>query len=157
MAKGGGSAALLDDAGRQRVVDAIGAAEARSRGEIRIHMEARCPGGDPVVRGGRVFEELGMTATALRNGVLVYVAVEDRGFAVLGDSGIHDKVGPELWSDVATAMGRRFAAGAFADGLVEAIARIGDALAAHFPRAREAEADVDELPNEISFGGDPTG
>jgi uncharacterized membrane protein len=137
-----------DDA--RRVVEAIGAAEARSRGEIRVHVEKRCKG-DPMARARKVFEQLGMTKTELRCGVLVYLATEHRRFAVIGDRGIHDKVGDELWVDVAAGMGRRFAAGTFADGLVEAIGRIGDALAAHFPRDA-ARRDVDELPNEVSFG-----
>ena len=156
MAKSGAFSRFLDETGRQRVVEAIGAAEARSHGEIRVHVEGRCPGGDPVARGSAVFEKLGMTATGRRNGVLVYVATKDRRFAVLGDTGIHEKVGAEFWSDVAAAMGRRFAAGEFAEGIIQAILRAGDALAAHFPRAGAADADVDELPNDISFGDDPT-
>ena len=144
---------LLDGAGRRRVVDAIGAAEVRSHGEIRVHLEDTVRGGDPVARARKVFEKLGMTATERRNGVLVYVAVKDRQFAVVGDSGIHAKVAEGFWDDVAAARGRRFAAGEFADGLAEAIGRLGDALAAHFPRA--ADADVDELPDSISYEGDP--
>ena len=137
---------------RKRIIDAIGAAEARSRGEVRVHLEGRCPGGDPLVRAARVFEELGMTATELRNGVLVYVATEDRAFAIVGDRGIDERAGAALWDGIADAMGRRFAEGSFADGLVEAIARVGDALAEHFPRRAGDAPDVDELPDDISLG-----
>ena len=148
-------ARFLSDADARRVVDAIGAAEAKSRGEIRVHVEKRCKGGDPIARARVVFEKLGMTRTELRCGVLVYVATEHRLFAVIGDRGIDEKVGAEFWTDVAAAMARRFAAGEFAEGLVEAIGRVGDALAAHFPRDAERR-DVDELPDEISFGDEPT-
>ena len=157
MAKRGTRTALLDEAGRTRVVEAIGAAEARSHGEVRVHVEDRCPGGDPVARGRLVFEKLGMTATRRRNGVLIYVAARDRCFAVLGDSGLHEKVGEAFWSELAASMGQRFGAGDFAEGLVETIGRAGDALAAHFPREGPSDPDVDELPNRISFGrDDPT-
>lgn len=144
-------ARFLSDADARRVVDAIGASEAKSRGEVRVHVEKRCKGGDPIARARVVFEELGMTKTELRCGVLVYVATEHRLFAVIGDRDIDAKVGAEFWTDLAVAMQRHFAAGDFAEGLLEAIRRIGDALATHFPRDAERR-DVDELPNEISFG-----
>jgi uncharacterized membrane protein len=137
----------------QQVVDAIGAAEARSRGEIRVHLERRCKG-DPVARAQKVFEKLGMTRTELRCGVLIYLATEHHVFAVIGDRGIHERVGDEFWVAAVEAMQARFAKGEFAQGLVDAIGRIGDELAAHFPRDASG-ADVDELPNEISFGDEP--
>jgi uncharacterized membrane protein len=138
----------------RRIVAAIGAAEASSRGEIRVHVEERCRGRDPVARATRVFEALGMTRTELRAGVLIYLATRDRLFAALGDSGIDAKVGPAFWSELVAELGRRFAEERFADGVVEAVARAGHALAAHFPRDA-ARADVDELPDAISFA-DPT-
>jgi len=70
------------------VVEAIEAAEKLTSGEIRVHLEKKCPGGDPYYRGRDVFEDLGMTATALRNGVLIYLSIADRRVAVLGDRGI---------------------------------------------------------------------
>lgn len=144
---------LLDAAGRKRVVEAIGAAERRSHGEIRVHIEERARGGDAIARARAVFERLGMTATERRNGVLVYVAVKDRAFAVIGDVGIHAKVGDAFWSDLATTMGEAFAKGEFASGLAGAIARAGEALAEHFPRTETP--DVDELSDDISFGEEP--
>lgn len=140
------------DAGEQRaIVEAIEAAERRTSAEIRVHLEHRCKGGDPYERGRELFEKLGMTATAERNGVLVYLATGDATFAVLGDLGIHEQVGPEFWDDVVARMQENFRAGAFARGMTEAIARIGHQLAAHFPYAG-AGTDVNELSDEISFG-----
>ena len=147
-------ARLLSEEDRRRVVDAIGNAESRSRGEVRIHVERRCPGKDPVARAAIVFERLGMTRTALRNGVLVYVAADDKLFAIVGDQGIDEKVGADFWRGIADGMGARFATGAFAAGLIEAIGRVGDALAAHFPAAPDRQ-DVDELADDISFGDEP--
>jgi uncharacterized membrane protein len=140
------------DAGEQRaIVEAIEAAERRTSGEIRVHLEHHCKGGDAYARARTVFEEIGMTATAERNGVLVYVATGDGVFAVIGDVGIHEQVGPAFWDDVVTHMQERFTAGDFALGMTEAITRIGHKLAAHFPYAGDA-ADVNELGDEISFG-----
>jgi uncharacterized membrane protein len=156
MARPGGGRGLLSEEERRRVVEAIGAAEDRSRGEIRVHVERRCPGGDPVARAGAVFARLGMAGTELRSGVLVYVAADDRVFAIVGDRGIDEKVGAEFWREVAAAMERRFAEGEFAAGLVEAIGRAGDALAAHFPRDPAGRPDVDELPDDVSFGDEPS-
>lgn len=149
------SRTLLDAAGRKRVVDAIGAAERRSHGEIRVHVEDKAKGADPVARARDVFGKLGMAATERRNGVLIYVAVKDRAFAVIGDVGIHEKVGDAFWSDVAETMGEAFARGEFASGLAGAITRAGEALAEHFPRTETP--DVDELPDDISFGEEPRG
>jgi uncharacterized membrane protein len=142
---------LLAEEERRRVVEAIGAAEDRSRGEVRVHVERGCKGGDPIARAAVLFERLGMTATELRNGVLIYVATDDRVFAVVGDRGIDENVGAAFWAQVAEDIGRRFAEGEFATGLVEAISRVGDALAAHYPRDR-GRPDADELPDEVSFG-----
>jgi len=146
---------LLTEEERRRVVEAIGAAEDRSRGEVRVHVERRCEGGDPIARAGALFERLGMTATELSNGVLVYVADDDRVFAIVGDRGIDEKVGAAFWTQVAQDMGRRFAEGEFAIGLLGAISRVGDALAACYPRDPRGRADADELPDEISFGDEP--
>ena len=143
------------DAGEQRaIVEAIEAAERRTSGEIRVHLEHHCKGGDAYERGRELFEELGMTATAERNGVLLYLATGDGDFAVLGDLGIHEKVGPGFWDDAVSHMQEHFRAGEFARGMTEAITHIGHQLAAHFPYAGTAH-DVNELDDEISFGDDP--
>jgi len=42
----------------------------------------------------QAFAKLGLTATREHNGVLFFVAVRERKFAVLGDSGINQKVPP---------------------------------------------------------------
>jgi uncharacterized membrane protein len=144
-------AGLLRDEERRRVVEAIGVAEDRSRGEVRVHVERTCRGGDPIARAGALFERLGMTATELRNGVLIYIATDDRVFAIVGDRGIDEKVGAGFWTQIAEDMGRRFVEREFAAGLVDAISRVGDALAAHYPR-EGGRPDADELPDEISFG-----
>jgi uncharacterized membrane protein len=88
-ARQGRPRAFFSPAEAKAIVAAIGAAEKETSGEIRLHLENRCKVGDAYERGRALFESLGMTATAQRNGVLIYLATSDRTFAVLGDTGIH--------------------------------------------------------------------
>ncbi len=138
---------------RAQIVAAIGAAEARTSGEIRLHVERDVPaggkaGGDPYARARELFAKLGMHRTAQRNGVLVYLATRTRCLAIVGDEGLHDKVGETFWRDVVDAMLPHFASDRPADGLAAGLAQIGEKLRKHFPRQ---DGDVNELPDEISF------
>jgi uncharacterized membrane protein len=129
-----------------RIVGAIADAEKRSTGEIRVHVTRRKPS-NLEERARRRFELLGMTRTAERNGVLIYMAPKLRRFQILGDSGIHEKCGDDFWKETAAAMEERFRRGDFTEGLVHGIGKIGEVLAAHFPRET---ADVNELPDEVT-------
>jgi uncharacterized membrane protein len=93
-----------------------------------------------------------MRATAHRNGVLIFVVPSRRTFVVLGDEGIHAKVGDAFWRAVADAISRRFKNGDFTGGLVEGIETVGAALAEHFPY--DATTDKNELPDDVDFGGE---
>lgn len=138
---------FLGELDHERIVAAIREAEAHTRGEIRVHASNRAAD-HPQLEAARQFERLGMTATAERNGVLIYVAPRSQRFAILGDSGIHEKCGPDFWKEVAAAMEQDFREGRFTEGLLKGIAKAGDALATHFPRT--AAADVNELPDRVS-------
>ncbi len=131
---------------QQRIVGAIGDAELQTSGEIRVHVQKRVGATDVRNLAERTFERLGMTKTAARNGVLLFIASEDRQFTILGDSGINDKVPAGFWDDVIAKLTSRFKAEEFTDGIVEAIAAAGEHLRAYFPRS---ESDVNELSNEI--------
>jgi uncharacterized membrane protein len=104
---------------------------------------------DPQAAAARQFEALGMTKTAERNGVLLFVAPASQSFAVVGDRGIHERCGPDFWKEVAAAVETDFRAGRYTDGIVKGVARAGDALATHFPR-REGTADTNELRDEVT-------
>ena len=145
--------AFFDESEQRAVVEAIEAAERRTSGEIRVHLEHHCPGGDAYERARELFEKLGMTATEARNGVLVYLATGDGQFAVLGDAGIDEKVEEGFWDDVVALMQERFRADDFAGGMTAGIRLVGEKLADHFPYAGDAD-DVNELSDEISFGRD---
>lgn len=138
---------LLSEKDEFRVIAAIRAAEARTSGEIRVHVERRCTG-SAIAAAGRWFRHLGMDATTARNGILFYVAVDDRVFAIVGGAGIHAKVGDAFWAALRDALGDAFAEGDPATGLTRAIDDAGLRLAEHFPRRAD---DRNELPDEISY------
>jgi uncharacterized membrane protein len=139
---------FLKQLDHDRIVAAIREAEGRSRGELRVHV-VHHDVGDVEQAAARQFEAFGMTATAERTGVLIYVAPRSRKFAVIGDTGIHARCGPGFWKDVAAAMESEFREGRFTDGIVKGLARAGDALAEHFPRT-PGGADANELPDEVT-------
>jgi uncharacterized membrane protein len=128
-----------------RVVAAIRAAELRTSGEIRV-LVARQAAPDPVAAARQQFDRLGMHQTVARNGVLIYVAPKSRTFAVIGDTGVHEKCGDSFWSELAVAMTNEFKRGDFTAGLVLGVERAGALLAAHFPRSAD---DKNELSDEI--------
>lgn len=136
--------ATLDE---KRITDAIGGAEMRTSGEIRVHVQPKATGGDPRTVAERTFERLGMTRTALRNGVLLFILSEERQFVILGDSGIDAKVPDGFWDAILANLSVAFRESRFTDGIVQAISAAGEQLATYFPRATD---DVNELPNDIS-------
>jgi uncharacterized membrane protein len=137
----------LDDA---RIVAAIREAEARSRGEIRVHVAERQIN-DPRTEAALVFERLGMADTAERNGVLLFVAPASQSITVLGDRAVHERCGEAFWESVVGRVRGEFGAGRFTEGIVTAVRAVGDELARHFPR-RPGETDVNELPDTVSRG-----
>ena len=128
-----------------RIVEAIGAAESRTSGEIRVHIQPKA-GADIRNVAEKTFERLGMTKTHLRNGVLLFIASEENQFVILGDTSINENVPPGFWDEIAAALTARFKAGEFTEGIIDAVSAAGEQLRTYFPY--EAD-DVDELPNEI--------
>lgn len=131
-----------------RIVAAIAAAERRTSGEIRVHIQPKATGGEIRYVAEKTFERLGMTKTALRNGVLLFIACEEQRFTILGDQGIDAKVPGGFWDEIAAKLTIRFKAGEYTDGIVDAIHSAGEELQHYFPRG---EGDVDELTNEINI------
>jgi|SRR5215471_2112222 len=129
----------------ERIVAAIAAAEKGTSGEIRVHITRRVPK-DLEERSKRRFELLGMTRTAERNGVLLYIAPKARAFRILGDTAIHEKCGDDFWKDVASEMEAAFRRGELTEGVVRGVERAGAVLARHFPRGAK---DRNELPDDI--------
>ncbi|OOG76947.1 TPM domain-containing protein [Flavobacterium sp. A45] len=132
----------------QEIVEAIRIAEKNTSGEIRVHIE-KTTSQDPYDRAKEVFHELRMDETELKNGVLIYLAVDDHHFIICGDKGINDLVEPDFWDCTRDVMASQFKKGDFKQGLVDGILRAGERLQKHFPWQK---GDTNELSNEISKG-----
>ncbi len=157
---------FFSSAEKKKIVQAIRAAEQHTSGEIRVHLDR---GGreDFAARAQTIFEKLGMTRCRERNGVLIFFALAERRFVILGDQGIHAKVPQGFWDEIAAKMQQDFEQDRFADGILGAIQAAGAKLQAYFPAldrnpmvsARSWRLDVsdfadrnpNELPDEISF------
>ncbi|MDT8411611.1 MAG: TPM domain-containing protein [Vicingaceae bacterium] len=141
---------LFTIAQQQEIVAAIKQAEKNTSGEIRVHIEKNCKE-DVLDHAAFIFDELEMQKTELRNGVLIYLAVEDRKLAILGDAGINLKVPKGFWDEIKELMITNFKEGKFTEGLSQGIILAGEQLKKHYPH--DKENDENELSDEISFGG----
>jgi uncharacterized membrane protein len=139
---------LLKVVDAERVQKAIRQAEEKTSGQIRVSVST-LHWGDPRRAAEKAFERLGMRATRRRNGILFFIVPARRRFVVLGDEGIHARVGQAFWHDVVAAVGERFRKGDFTDGIVHGIETVGKELAAHFPPDAEGR---NELPDDVDFG-----
>ena len=133
---------------QEDIKQAIMNAELDTSGEIRVHIENTCSG-DVLDRAAFVFKQLRMNKTARRNGVLIYLAVKNRRFAIIGDSGIHKVVPENYWDDIKAKMLNHFRENHFTEGLIDAIESTGMHLKKNFPHQLN---DINELSDEISFG-----
>ena len=137
---------FLSKAEEQEIVLAIVEAEKNTSGEIRVHIEEHTEK-SPLERAQEVFFELKMDETQDRNGVLFYVCVSDKKFAILGDKGINEAVESDFWDCTKDIVIANFKEGNFKKGLVEGILRAGERLKKYFPYQSD---DTNELSNEIS-------
>ena len=133
---------------QQQIVQAIENAELNTSGEIRVHIESLCKG-DPVARAVKVFEALKMHKTEQRNAVLIYIAHKSHKFAIIGDSGINEKVPDDFWDSEKELLLNHLKEGNPCEGLVSIINLAGEKLKEFFPYQTD---DINEHSNEISFG-----
>ncbi|MFL5763971.1 MAG: TPM domain-containing protein [Bacteroidia bacterium] len=127
---------------------AIVRAELNTSGEIRVHIDDKCPE-DVLDRAANTFQRLKMDRTELRNGVLFYLAVSDKKFAILGDKGINEKVPADFWDSIKAVLQENFKQERFTEGLCLGIDMAGEKLKTHFPVQAN---DTNELNNDVSFG-----
>jgi len=130
-----------------QVLTAIKKAEESTSGEIRVHIETRVKG-NVLDRAAWIFKRIGMHGTTERNGVLFYLAVTNRKFAVIGDEGINTRVTSDFWDGVKQLLEKHFAEGKFTEGLTKGILMAGSQLKEQFPYKKD---DINELPDDISF------
>lgn len=142
---------LLDPDDQERIVAAIRSAEAGTTGELRVFIESRCAYMDAMDRAAELFLNLGMANTERRNAVIVYMALDDHQFAILGDEQIYIQAGgPLFWENAAAELKNYFREGKIAEGLVVCISELAKAMAQHFPY--DPTITKNELPDEIVFG-----
>ena len=140
---------LLSAEQEQALVDAITQAELNTSGEIRIHLERSTGNSSAEQRAKQWFGKLEMHKTAEKNGVLFYLAIQDRQLALWAGEGINEKVPANFWQEIVDLMISEFKVGHFSEGLIAGVEKTGKALGEFFPRKDD---DVDELSNEISKG-----
>ncbi|HEX6847346.1 MAG TPA: TPM domain-containing protein [Chitinophagaceae bacterium] len=133
-----------------QIIEAVRHAEKRTSGEVRVFVESRCSYMDAIDRAKEIFVQLKMNETADKNAVLVYVAMKDHQLAILGDEGIHNKLGNDFWNKEAGKMISKFNKEDYAAGISEVVKDIGVALTQHFPYNNDT--DKNELPDDIVFG-----
>jgi uncharacterized membrane protein len=132
----------LDEA---KIVQAIGDAERKSSGEIRV-LVSRRQVEDALATAQREFVHFGMAKTRQRNGVLLYFAPLSQRFAIVGDTGVHERCGDAFWQEITTSMSGLLRKGEFTGAVLLAIQKVGDLLARHFPHEPD---DQNELPDQI--------
>ena len=131
-----------------QIVKAIEEAELNTSGEIRVHIDLTCKG-EVLDQAARTFAMLKMHKTKLRNGVLIYLSIQDHKFAILGDAGINAMVPEDFWEATKQTMLDKFKENSLTEGLVTGIIMAGEQLKKYFPYK---DVDINELDNEISFG-----
>lgn len=142
--------AILSSEEQEKITHAVSLAENRTSGEIRIVVENVVGEMTAFDKATKYFNDLRMYNTALRNGVLIYLAVADHQFAIVGDKGINERVGNSFWDQTKDLMITYFKKGDYTQGIVAGIHQVGERLQVFFPRQ---EDDIDELPNDVYFGG----
>lgn len=140
--------AFLTEAEEQEIVNAILEAEKNTSGEIRVHIEAKAKI-DHFSRAQQVFHFLKMDNTKDENGVLLYVAVQDKKFVIYGDRGIDKAVPKGFWESTKEEITTHFKTGDFKQGIIAGILKAGEELEAHFPWDHN---DTNELSDAISKG-----
>ncbi|HOZ87054.1 MAG TPA: TPM domain-containing protein [Bacteroidia bacterium] len=132
---------------QEMLIDAIAKAELHTSGEIRLHIENFCFGSE-IKTAEKVFTRLKMHQTEERNGVLIYIATLSRKVAVIGDEGIHQKLGTQFWQSLVNDLIKQFKADKKAPALAACIIECGKQLGKFFPLS---DRDTNELSNNISF------
>ncbi len=138
---------LTGDGARAKLVEMIGEAERDNRGEVRVHIENKCPTEDVLGRAKQLFAKLGMHKTRDDTAVLLYLAIEDRKVAVYAGEGIYGAAQEGFWSGVAAEVAGGFKAGDSLGGLCNALEMVGHLLREHAPGDDSAG---DELPNQVT-------
>ncbi|HLD69995.1 MAG TPA: TPM domain-containing protein [Candidatus Omnitrophota bacterium] len=139
---------FLDKEDKKKVIEAIRRAENATNGEIRVHLKAKCKD-DPMKEARKVFQALAMYHTRERNSVLIFVALKSKRFAIIGDQGIHERVGDSFWNQTRDLMADYFSKGQMRQGIIAGVHSVGEKLGIFFPKTSQ---DSNELSNRVTEG-----
>jgi uncharacterized membrane protein len=148
------SARALGPAALARLEARVAASERAHSGEIRICVEAGLPlsylwrDATPRQRAVTLFGKLGVWDTERNNGVLIYLLLAERAIEIVADRGLTRHVPQAEWDRLLDGMRAQFRAGAFEDGLAQAVDAVGLLLDRHFEVDATA-ANPNELPNRV--------
>ncbi|MCM0605103.1 MAG: TPM domain-containing protein [Xanthomonadaceae bacterium] len=137
------------DTSAHRISDAIAQAEAGTSGELRVHISHRLIELNPMKRARKLFTKQELHLTKYRNGVLIYVNPRRKKFAIVGDQGIHTRVGQEYWNQWAAKLQEDLRSTHYENAVCDAIKNIGDTLKKYFP-VQEGDENPNELPNIVT-------
>jgi len=139
---------FFNESQKELITNAVKEAELNTSGEIRVHIESDCKE-DVLDRAAFIFKKLEIHKTEQRNGVLFYLSITDRKFAILGDAGINAVTPDNFWEEIKETVLSHFKNNDFEIGLSTGIKMAGEALKVQFPYQKD---DINELSDDISFG-----
>lgn len=140
--------ALFNNSEQELISKAIAEVEKHTSGELRVCVEKTCSE-DVLIRAAKYFERLDMHKTSQRHGVLIYLAVTDRKFAIIGDQGINKFVPEDFWATTKEAMLREFKTGNLVQGITTGLKIAGEQLHKYFPHSENIKPN--QLPDDVAF------
>ena len=142
-----GSRDFFNERQQREIAEEIKKAESQTSAEIRVHLEEHCDR-DPFERAKEIFTKIGMHKTRLKNGILIYLCIKGKKFAIIGDAGIDKVLVPDYWGNLAAGIERHFKEGGFCEGICFAIRELAGFLKKYFPHLK---TDTNEIPDKLSF------
>jgi uncharacterized membrane protein len=137
---------LIPDDMAVRLAQRVAASERRHTGEVRLCVEAALPlsylwrlGPEHSLRAltreraVSWFGRLGVWDTERNNGVLIYLLLAEHAIEFVADRGLAAHVDSAQWQAIVDRLGVRLKAGAFEDGLTQALEEVSALLVEHFP------------------------
>ena len=97
-------------------------------------------------RAVMLFKAGGERRTVGRTGILIYLSMGERRAEIVADEAITKVTTPETWGEAMAALITEVKAGRPGEGIVAAVALIGEVLAEHFPKS---STDTNEIPDKL--------
>lgn len=139
---------VLSDGGNELIEKAVAEAESCTSGEVVVRLKQSVDTTAQTVREA-AFEEflrLGVKETRLRNGILLFIALDQQQVELIADEGIYKVVPQGTWQRVVDIITLGFRAGVPAHAIVMGVKLISDLLSSHFP---PLPTDTNELSDRV--------